>query len=43
MEFDDFITESDPTDLYFSSKVKGVQDVAIRYLKQLITTKLKTE
>jgi hypothetical protein len=43
VEFDNFITESDPTDLYLSSKVKGVQDVAIRYIKQLITTKIKTK
>lgn len=38
--FDSFIVESDPTDLYSNAKKKGNEDVALRYLKQLITTKL---
>lgn len=40
VEFDSFIEESDPTDLFLSAKANGKRDVALRYIEQLITTKL---
>jgi hypothetical protein len=40
IEFDSFIKESDPTDLFLNAKAKGKRDVALAYIKQLITTKL---
>jgi hypothetical protein len=38
--FNDYIEESDPTDLFLNAKAKGVREVALRYIKQLITTHL---
>lgn len=38
--FDDFVQESDPTDLFTRYKREGKREMALAYLKQLITTKL---
>ena len=40
VEFDSYIPDSDPTDLFLRAKSVGRREVALRYIKQLITTKL---
>ena len=37
--FDSFIELSDPTDLFLDAKSRGKRDIALGYLKQLVTTK----
>lgn len=41
IEFDEFIPESDPTDLYSRAKKEGKKEIALSYIKQLIERKLK--
>lgn len=38
--FNSFIKDSDPTDLFTRVKEEGKRDIALAYIKQLITTKL---
>jgi hypothetical protein len=40
IEFDSFIPDSDPTDLFLRSKKEGKKLVALKYIKQLVTSKL---
>jgi hypothetical protein len=40
IEFNDYIQESDPTDLFLNAKANGNRDIALRYLKQLLEHKL---
>jgi hypothetical protein len=40
IEFDSYIPDSDPTDLFLRSKEKGNRNVALKYIKQLVTSKL---
>jgi hypothetical protein len=40
IEFDSYIPDSDPTDLFLRSKKAGKKEMSLRYIKQLITTKL---
>lgn len=40
IEFDSYIPDSDPTDLFIRSKKMGKRTMALNYIKQLITKKL---
>lgn len=40
IEFDPFIKQKDPTDLFLAAKKAGKEDVALRYMKQLVESKL---
>jgi len=40
--FDDFLDDSDPTDLFSRLKEEGKRDKALEYLKYLVNNKLKT-